>query len=534
MDHSVEKAQRVLFWNEDPRVRGVVENVADGVIGIDTQGYIELFNPAAERLFGYSAGEVMGRNVKMLMPAEYGDRHDGYLEHYLRTGERRIIGIGREVAGQRCDNSTFPMYLSVGEISLGGHTGFIGIVHDLSAQKLAERELAGAGEFLQSIIDSMPSALVGLDGEGRVTHWSLAAAEELGVAAEEAIGQPFTDRFAFLGLKLEDIEQAIGAREPVNRERVPVPGGGTVRYLDIMIYPLMNDSSGAVVRIDDVTERVRIEEMMVQTEKMMSVGGLAAGMAHEINNPLGIIAQGCQNVARRVSGEVDKNRAVAEELGLDLDKLGEYLERRGILRFLDGMHEAATRAGRIVSDMLAYSRRSASSFVPVHMNSLLDTVLRLASHDYDLKGSYDFRRIAIRRETVGESDRIYCDEMAIEQVFLNLLRNAAQAMGTGAETAPPEITLRVIDEGEQVSVEVVDNGPGISEEVSRRLFEPFFTTKPVGVGTGLGLSVAYYIVTEQHRGSIEVHPDAGKGARFVVRLPREGKPYGAGNRSVRE
>jgi len=534
MDHSVEKAQRVLFWNEDPRVRGIVENVADGVVGIDTQGFIELFNPAAERLFGYNAGEVMGRNVKLLMPAGYGDRHDGYLGNYLRTGERRIIGIGREVTGRRKDGSTFPMYLSVGEISLTGHHGFIGIVHDLSAQKAAERELAGASRYLQAIIDSMPSALVGVDVQGSVTLWSRAAAEELDVTAEQAIGRPFTELFPFLNLTLADIKLAIDTREPVKKERVPVAGRGTVRYMDVMVYPLMDDATGAVVRIDDVSERVRIEEMMVQTEKMMSVGGLAAGMAHEINNPLGIIAQGCQNITRRLSTDTPQNRKIADELGLDLDKLDQYLERRGIHRFVDGMHEAANRAGRIVSDMLAYSRRSASSFVPVHMNELLDTVLRLASHDYDLKGSYDFRRIHIKRETIGDSDRIYCDEMAIEQVFLNLLRNAAQAMASGAQSSHPTISLRVIDEGEHLCVEVADNGPGMSEEIARHVFEPFFTTKPVGVGTGLGLSVAYFIVTEQHRGRLSVQSEPDGGTRFTVRLRREGKPYGAGAQVGRE
>jgi len=533
MDHSVDKAQRIQFWNEDPRVRGIVENVADGVIVIDHRGFVELFNPAAERLFGYASGAVMGRNVRMLMPADYGDRHDSFIQHYLQTGERRIIGIGREVTGRRKDGSTFPMYLSVGEISLAGHAGFIGIVHDLSAQKDAERELARAGRFLQEIIDSMPASLVGVDTQGHVTHWSRVAAEELGIDAATAIGQPFTALFPFLDLQLEDIRRAIGNRQAVNKERVPVPGGAAARYLDVMIYPLAHEAGGAVVRIEDVSERVRIEEMMVQTEKMMSVGGLAAGMAHEINNPLGVVAQGCQNVMRRLSEDMPKNREIAAELGLDLDKVHAYMEQRGIYRFLEGMQEAAGRAGRIVSDMLAYSRRSASSFVPVQLNALLDTVLRLASHDYDPKGSYDFRRIRIKRESAGDSDEIYCDEMAIEQVFLNLLRNAAQAMAANPEAAPPEITLRVTGQGPGVSVEVADNGPGMDEEVSRRLFEPFFTTKPVGIGTGLGLSVAYFIVTEQHRGSMQVESEPGRGTRFIVNLPREGRPYGSGSHAGR-
>jgi signal transduction histidine kinase len=274
--------------------------------------------------------------------------------------------------------------------------------------------------------------------------------------------------------------------------------------------------------MDDVTERVRIEEMMVQTEKMMSVGGLAAGMAHEINNPLGIISQACQNLNRRLASDLPENNRVADELGLDQERLREYLQRRGIFRFIEGMGDAAERASRIVNDMLAYSRRSASSFVPVRLNDLIDTTLRLAGHDYDLKKSFDFRRIDIVREGLDTSDEVLCEEMAMQQVVLNLLRNASQAMTT--ET--PRIRLGVFDDGDWVRLEVADNGPGMPDQVARRVFEPFFTTKPVGVGTGLGLSVTYFIVTEQHRGTISVDTAPGKGARFIIRLPREGRPYG--------
>jgi PAS domain S-box-containing protein len=527
MDNAVEKAERIRFWLEDPRVRALVENVADGVIGIDTTGYIELYNRAAELLFGYGPSEVMGRNVKMLMPREYGNRHDDYLARYLESGEPHIIGTGREVTGRRKDGRTFPMYLSVGEIRVPGFHGFIGIVHDLSAQKAAEREVGAAREFLQSIIDSMPSALIGVDRRARITHWNRAAGEERRLTAREAIGRPFAELFPFIGLGVDEIERAIREQRPITKERLPLPSGSVLRYADVLIYPLMHDSTGAVVRIDDVTKRVRMEEMMVQTEKMMSVGGLAAGMAHEINNPLGILAQGCQNLVRRVSHEVPENDRVAAELGVDLDQVRAYLTHRGFFRFIEGMQEATARATRIVSDMLAYSRRSASSFEPVHLNALVDTVLRLAGHDYDLKKDYDFRRIRIRRQTLGDSDEIHCDALAIEQVLLNLLRNAAQAIAVGPKVPDPEISLMIADEGAFVRIEVADNGPGMTEKVARRLFEPFFTTKPIGIGTGLGLSVAYFIVTAQHHGTLEVRSGPGQGARFIIRLPRQGKAHGA-------
>jgi signal transduction histidine kinase len=158
---------------------------------------------------------------------------------------------------------------------------------------------------------------------------------------------------------------------------------------------------------------------------------------------------------------------------------------------------------------------------------VVETVLRLASHDYDVKKSYDFRRIAIRRDFDAPSDLVFCEPTAIEQVLLNLLKNAAQAMSANPRQAAPQITLRLRDEGDWVRLEVEDNGPGMSEEVSRRLFEPFFTTKPVGVGTGLGLAVAYFIVTEQHHGSLRVESPPGGGARFILRLPRQEDPHGA-------
>src|SRR5262245_24639254 len=125
----------------DSRWRSVVESAVDGIIVIDSRGQIESFNPAAERLFGYSEAEVIGRNVSMLMPAPYRDEHDGYLERYLREGHARIIGIGREVTARRRDGSTFPVHLAVGEIAGDGDRRFTGILHDLSDRVRLEEQL---------------------------------------------------------------------------------------------------------------------------------------------------------------------------------------------------------------------------------------------------------------------------------------------------------------------------------------------------------------------------------------------------------
>jgi len=248
------------------------------------------------------------------------------------------------------------------------------------------------------------------------------------------------------------------------------------------------------------------------------VGGLAAGMAHEINNPLGAILQGSQNILRRITPDMPQNRAVAEAIGIDLDRLNRYLEQRRVLHFLEGIREAGARAAKIVADMLSFSRRSESRFAPVDLEDLLETVLRLAASDYDLKKKYDFKRIAIQRDYDPTLRLVYCDKTEIEQVILNLLKNAAQAMAE--DSAPfPTITLRTLREPHYVLIEVIDNGPGMDEKTLKRIFEPFFTTKEVGSGTGLGLSVSYFIVTEQHRGKLAVASKPGQGACFSIRLP---------------
>jgi len=248
------------------------------------------------------------------------------------------------------------------------------------------------------------------------------------------------------------------------------------------------------------------------------VGGLAAGMAHQINNPLGAILQGCQNIRRRIDPGMPQNRAVAAAIGLDLEQLNRYLEQRRILHFLEGVREAGTRAAKIVADMLSFSRRSESHFGPVDLEDMLETVLRLAASDYDLKKKYDFKRIIIERQYDAGLRRVNCDKTEMEQVILNLLKNAAQAMADDG-TPSPTITLRTGREPDYALIEVIDNGPGMDEKTIKRIFEPFFTTKDVGIGTGLGLSVSYFIVTEQHNGRLSVQSKPGHGACFSIRLP---------------
>ena len=168
--------------------------------------------------------------------------------------------------------------------------------------------------------------------------------------------------------------------------------------------------------------------------------------------------------------------------------------------------------------MLAFSRRADESFAPEGVADMLDAVVRLVASDYDLKKRYDFKQVEVVRRYEPNLPPVPCARTEIEQVLLNLIKNAAQAMAEGGRR-PSVLTLRAAREGDAVRIDVEDNGPGIAPAAQRRIFEPFYTTKPVGVGTGLGLSVSYFIVADHHKGSLTLESTPGEGSCFTIRLP---------------
>ncbi|NDV25416.1 cache domain-containing protein [Desulfovibrio sp. JC010] len=274
-----------------------------------------------------------------------------------------------------------------------------------------------------------------------------------------------------------------------------------------------------LVVMRDVTERRKMQKIMVQTEKMMSVGGLAAGMAHEINNPLGIIMQVTQNIIRRTSPTLKSNLPVAEKCDIDLDNLRNYMDKRGINEYLRSIQEAGTRAAAIVKSMLDFSRRSTSAKSSGTIEPVIETAISLASNDYDFKTKYDFKKINIIRD-FNSSPMFNFTEMEISQVILNLIKNAAQALSEEKNTHKiPTITIRTSSDENFVRVEIEDNGPGMDNDKLKRVFEPFYSTKRPGVGTGLGLSVSYFIVTQNHGGTITADSTPGEGTRFTISLP---------------
>ena len=249
------------------------------------------------------------------------------------------------------------------------------------------------------------------------------------------------------------------------------------------------------------------------------ISGMAAGMAHEINNPLGAILQHAQNIERRVSANTPANVQAAAEVGVSLDLVRAYMQKRGILDFIGHIRTAGMKASEIITNMLQFSRRSEAGAEQVNLSAFLDKVLELAGSDYDMKKKYDFRRIELQRIYVADLPPVLLSVSGMEQVLLNILKNAAQALSADALSQQPRIIVRTRLIKGMALIDIEDNGPGMDEQTRLRIFEPFFTTKKIGVGTGLGLSVAYEIVTKGHRGMIAVRSKPGKGSCFTIKLP---------------
>jgi len=397
---------------------------------------------------------------------------------------------------------------------------------EVQVRSKIEKKLTGFQNYLNSIIDSMPSALIALDEQLYVTQWNQEASALSGTRLDEALNQPIFLAFEPLKPFLPQLKQTVEQHTVAKIERVTWLKDDEPRHYALTFYPLMGGAGrGVVIRIDDITQRLSLEEMMVQSEKMLSVGGLAAGMAHEINNPLGAILHNVQNIRRRLSPDLPKNLELAEHAGIELTTVNQYLQIREVPQLLDGIQQAGARAAKIVTHMLSFSRRSTRQMAPCDLPALIDQAVEIASNDFDLAIGFDFKGQAIIRQFDPALGPVPGTANELEQVLLNLLKNAAQAIHQREDDSEPgRIILRTRLNPPWAEIQVEDNGIGMSESVRKRTFEPFFTTKEIGQGTGLGLSVSYFIITNNHKGQMEVQSTLGQGTCFTLRLPLANTP----------
>lgn len=508
--------------DELEKFRALIEQARDTLFIIEagTGAFVDV-NNAAIRKTGYEKENLLSLKVHDILP------ETGCVLIDLVEGRKKISDENEDHGYFRTElvvssGKCIPVEMTVREHYFGGNNYFVVVARDITKRLTAEKELRRARNYLGSVIDSIQSVLVGVDSDLKVNLWNEYAERETGISYDVAEGKMLVELLPYLQKFENLIVRTVKDNYSGEKEIFTIESDGHTRYFELIVYPFAGDGvDGAVVRIDDITARTHMEEVMMLTEKMMTVGGLAAGMAHEINNPLSGILQSSQNILRRFSVDIFANHRVAEECGTEIEKVYEYCLKRGILDKISSIRIMGTRAARIVSNMLQFSRGSTEVRYIKDVASIVEDALELSFSDYDLQNKYGFDEFEITKNFESGIPGIRCNSSEIEQVIINLIKNAAQAMTAGFNGDKPRISLKLSACDYGVCFEISDNGPGMSEEVRKKAVEPFFTTKEPGEGTGLGLFVSYFIITQKLRGTFVINSVPGEGTKIEIQIPIE-------------
>ena len=398
----------------------------------------------------------------------------------IREHTVALLGLGKTVDGD---------YLSSDDVELVETiAGYVAVALDnaqlYSSLEQKALEIARLKDFSENIVESLNVGVLAVDLDGIVESWNTRMEQLFGVARQEALGRQLRsllpEQLAAEIAARGDVEQITG----IYKQRLHHQGKSLT--LNVSITPLVSKSAeriGRLLLFDDVTQRERMEEQLTQTEKLTSLGLLAAGVAHEVNTPLAVISNYIQMLAKQMP-DGDPRQALIEKIV-----------------------KQTFRASEIVNNLLSFSRTGAGEAVDIDVNRVVEETLSLVSHP--LRSS----QIQIVKHLGETLPAVRGSANKLQQVFLNLFLNARDAMPAGGM-----LEIRTGTHNGSVEIEVADTGAGIPREHIHRIFDPFFTTKPNGRGTGLGLSVSYGIIKE-HSGKIDVRSTPGKGTSFHVEFP---------------
>ncbi|MCP4023605.1 MAG: PAS domain-containing protein [Desulfobacteraceae bacterium] len=498
--------------------KNAVESSSDAVCMATPKGEIWYQNKASDIMFGKKNPE---------------SARNHFVDPVVETHIEDIIKSGGNWHGEVEMYSKSKMVLNIllraysFTDSQGEIIGLVRTHTDITANKRFEKELSRLRNYMFDIINSMPSVIIGVDKSLVVTLWNHQAEKQTNIKRENAQGKPVEQVLTKMEVHMDLILGSIQSNQTQTVSRKKSEENKEIIYENITIYPLGKDKvEGAVIRLDNVTDQVRMESMMIQSEKMLSIGGLAAGMAHEINNPLAGMMQNASVLINRLTkDDIPANEEAAKTLGIDMTVIRNYMEKRNVIQQLNHIKNAGSQASKIIQNMLAFAQNDSSGRSLENLCLLLDNAIELAKTDYDLKKEYDFRNIEIIKEYESNLPMVYCEQGQVQQVFFNVLKNGAQAMtedrlGKDPETWDAQFVLRVMDAADMICIEIEDNGTGILGEDLERIFEPFFTTKNVDKGTGLGLSISYFIITENHNGQMHVESSEGRGTKVIIKFPK--------------
>ena len=494
--------------NNESRLRGILETAVDGIITINSQGRVQLFTPAAERIFGWPAGEVLGRNINMLMPEPFHSRHDHYLASYLHTGKASIIGRGREVTGLRRNGEQFPMRLAIGEVHIDGQPLFVGFVSDISQRKTVEQSLLDSERQYRSLITNIPGITFRClpFSRGQMLFVSDAVTQLTGWPASEFIaGRSFAEL-----IHPADREYVHAQTDHHVRQRRAYSLEYRIRHRDGGLH-WVSESASAIYADDgqpewidgvimDITERRQTLQELQQAKEHAEQAAEAksaflANMSHEIRTPMNAI------------------------IGLSEVLLDTPLQP-GQQRHMNTIHRSARSLLRLLNDILDAARLERSAVeLELQLFDLralceeLIEMLQLQAEGKGLELLLDYR---------AAQSGLQADPFRLRQVLLNLLGNAIKFTEQG------RVELQLVEQDGLLLIRVKDTGIGIAADRLARIFDPFAQadasmSRRFG-GTGLGVTIARQL-SELMGGSLEAASSPGVGSCFTLTLPGRTEPF---------